>query len=388
MNKLMLVTVVALASVSAHASKARLEALQDARHLVDIQEVFTREPDQAVNYEAATIEFGSATANQEAEGGFIRKMGDSAWSLYLGRSSTTYADFAAGVDAAVSTTLTGGAGVLSQALAQSNPLQLTYATKAGDIAWGAGLFYASSEFKAGNTYGTGADTIDATSVKQNIGGLLVGANNGVWDAQARIGLVGSTEIQAGTNGGVFAAFDNSEIEVNSTSSAAVSGGYRMDSLYYYGSYSLGSGEVKVNGTKQMELKSNNVLELGVINSMKSEGVDFFYGASAVIVEQKIDDTKVNATIVPIIAGVEAEMNSWLTLRGAISQPLSLLSSTKTTGTSASSVSDATTTTLGAGIKWNKATVDMVLGTGNDGSFGFDEGATNDNFARVGFTYNF
>ncbi len=381
MNKLMLVTVVALASVSAHASKARLDALQNARHVVDIQEVFTREPDQAVNYEAATIEFGGAAAAPEAEGGFIRKMGDSAWSLYLGRSSTTYADFVTGVDAT---------GTFTQAAAQANPLQLTYATKAGDIAWGVGLFYAASEFKNAQNFTNGGNILAASSVKQNIGGLLVGANNGVWDAQARIGLVGSTEVQTGDNtGAALDPFDNSEIEINSTSSAMVSGGYRMDSLYYYGSYSMGSGEVKAGGTKVVDLKSNNVLELGVINSMKSEGVDFFYGASAVITEQKVGSAKTNSTVVPILAGVEAEMNTWLTLRGAISQPLSFLSTTKTTGTSASSVADQTTTTLGAGIKWNKATVDFVLGTGNSGAFGFDRGAAGrETFTNAAFTYNF
>lgn len=385
MKKLMLVTVVTFASVSALASKARLEALQYAAHIEDIQEVFQREPDQALNYEAATVEFGGASTAPSAEGGFIRKMGDSAWSLYLGRSSTTYA--------ASATTFADGTGgnsdedaVLNAAFAQNNPLQLTYAGKSGDMAWGAGLLYVSSDFKGGKTFTSNAENLTG-KVKQNVMGLLVGANNGVWDAQARIGLGGKTEITDVTASTIAAVSVGADVKLESTSSYKLSGGYKMDSMYYYGAYEGSAGEAKIGGTAAADSTASTIT-VGAINSMKKDGTDFFYGASVVISEVKDDvaSTKVNTTKVPLLVGVESEVNSWMTLRGALTQSLGLLSSTKSKGSSANSIADDTTTTVGAGFKWGKATIDTVIGTGNSGTFGFDDDGNN--FAKASVTYNF
>lgn len=395
MKKLMLVTVVTFASVSALASKARLNALQNAQHIVDIQEVWQREPDQAVNYEAATVEFGgNQGTSPDAEGGFIRKMGDSAWSMYLGRSSTTYQNFVNGIAA----NFTGAAADVGTAFtegnSQTNPLQLSYASKMGDIAWGAGLIYTSSDNKTAQTFGTATNSYSAT-VKQNIAGLLLGANNGVWDVQARVGLIGETEAKVtGVTGAVIPAAitgfsTGDKFETNSTGSFGLSGGYRMDTMYYYGSASIGSGEVKLEGAKLVDL-TENVYTVGAINSLKKDGTDFFYGASVIVTEREnkgsLAATKVNSTRVPLLVGVETEVNSWMTLRGALTQTLNALSSTKTRGSSAGTFADDTTTTVGAGFKWGRATIDTVLGTGGTGTFGLDDDG--DNFAQASVTYNF
>lgn len=386
MKKLMLVTVVTFASVSALASKARLNSLQNAQHVQDIQEVWQREPDQAVNYEAATVEFGgNQGTDPEAEGGFIRKMGDSAWSLYLGRSSTTYLT-STNLVANTLGTNADEIAVLNSAFNQTNPLQLTYAGKSGDIAWGAGLFYVSNKFTGTETYSSGAETMDA-NVEQNVGGVLVGANNGVWDAQARIGFVGKTELKDVSAAGMAGIAAATDIELESTSSYKVSGGYRMDTMYYYGSYEATAGELKINGTKQSDATASEIV-VGAINSMKKEGTDFFYGASVVMTENDDDtaNTNVKTTTVPVIVGIESEINTWLTLRGALTQPISLLSSTKVKGQSSATVADATQATVGAGFKWGRATIDTVLGTGGTGTFGLDDDG--DNFAQIGMTYNF
>lgn len=389
MKKHLLVAAVVFTAVSAQASKARLDALGNSEHIVDIQEVFTHEPDQALNYEAATVEFGSSTANQEAEGGFIRKMGDSAWSLYLGKSSTTFKAFTDGVidDSGITT----GAGILRSMFSQANPLQVTYASKAGDINWGAGLFYVGNNFKDQSYSDTATFTGD---VKQNIAGLLVGANNGVWDAQLRIGLMGEVKATgpiAGLVGGAAAAINAAdEIEAKSTSSLKASGGYLMDTMYFFGGYEMGAGEVKA-GTNDLVDATNSTLTLGVVNSHKKDGVDFFYGVSAVVTNTKEDiaDTKDESTRFPLIVGVEAEVNSWLVLRGSLTQDLGLLSSTKPDGSSAGSVDDSTTTALGAGFKWGKATIDTVIATGTTGNFGTDTGTAAGNiFGQASVTYNF
>ena len=392
MKKLMLFAAVTIASVSAHASKARLNALQNAKHLSDIQDTVQTKPDQAVNYEAATVEFGGAAAAQEAEGGFIRKMGDSAWGLYLGRSSTTYAT----ASSAAATALSAGGGAtardeaaaLNSAFSQDNSLQLTYATKMGSMSVGAGLFYVSNDFKNDGDFASNAETLTATK-KQDVMGFLLSASNGTWDAQLRQGLTGKTEIKNVSGSTIAGVANGSNLKLESTNSTKLSGGYLMDTMYFYGSYEMTAGTLKNNGTKLADAEGS-VITAGVINSHKKDGVDFFYGASAVVSNSKekttSPDTNVDSTVIPLIVGVEADVASWVTLRGALTQNLGLLSTTKTTGAKSSSVADSTVSTLGAGFKWGKATVDTVIGTGSTGTFGFDDDG--DNFAQASITYNF
>jgi hypothetical protein len=393
MKKQMLVAAVIFAAVSAQASKARLNALGNSEHIVDIQEVFTREPDQALNYEAATVEFGGTDATSttpEAEGGFIRKMGDSAWSMYLGRSSTTYLDLVNGITAGL-----GDAGLnLRDGHRQQNPLQLTYASKMGDINWGAGLFYVGNTYKGNTVFnengGAPADFYTASKVTQNIMGVLVGANNGVWDIQLRQGITGETKSDIQSAGATFAGVGitaGSTLTVESTGSTRVSGGYKMDSMYFYGAYGMGSGEAKATA-KIADVESTELLA-GVVNSHTKDGVEFFYGAEylSTMNKNKVGaGTKTEVTSVPLLVGVEAEVSSWLVLRGSLTQSLNLISQSKSTGGSATDPADDTTARVGAGIKWGKATVDMVLGMGSTGTFGLDDDGNN--FAQASVTYNF
>jgi hypothetical protein len=399
MKKLMLIAAVMIASVSAHASKARLEALQGAAHISDFQQTVQSKPEEAVNYEAATVEFGSATGTPNAEGGFIRKMGDAAWGLYLGRNSTTYAAGAAAVATGIGANADETAA-LNSAFAQDNSLQLTYAAKAGALTWGAGLFYIGNDFKNSTAYASNAENV--TGVKtQNIMGVLLGVNGGAWDAQLRQGLVGTTAIKDMTANTIAAIAGATKLELNSTNATKISGGYHMDTMYVYGSVDMTAGEVKADGVKGVDSESS-VTTVGVVNSHKKDGMDFFYGASAVITtsKEKVSGSKTDSTIVPLLVGVEAEVNSWLTLRGALSQNLGLLSTTKSSGGKAGSTTNSTTSTFGAGFKWGKADIDAILGVGGTGSFGLDSGARGtdgtgaatdnrtNNFAHMSVTYTF
>lgn len=392
MKKILLIAAVTIASVSAHASKARLTALSNAAHLADIQDVVQSKPDQALNYEAATVEFGGNAGAPEAEGGFVRKMGDSAFGFYLGRSSTTYA-------AATSTAATGiGAGeataaddalataALNSAFAQDNTLQLTYAAKAGSINWGAGLFYVSNNFKNNTTFSSSTENLVAKK-KQDIMGLLVSAGNGTWDAQLRQGLGGKTELDIASNT-IVNLTGATKLTVESTNSTRLSGGYMMDTMYFYGAVEMGAAEAKTQTTTLADGETSNI-KVGVVNTHKKDGVDFFYGAeiqSNMTKNKTAPTSKTESTLVPLLVGVEADVNSWMTLRGSLTQNLGLLSSTKSTGGSASSVTDSTATNVGAGFKWGKATVDVVMGMGKSGEFGTD--AASDMFTNASVTYNF
>jgi hypothetical protein len=389
MKKLLLIAAVTIATVSAHASKARLDSLQNAAHLSDIQNVWQAKPDQAVNYEAATVEFGSTTATQNAEGGFIRKMGDSAWSLYLGRSSSTYA----AATAAVADTLGANSAektALNSAFKQDNSLQLTYAMKAGSIQWGVGLFHVGNDFKNSTTYDDGATTVVesfSATKKQTVTGILASATNGTWDAQLRQGLAGKTELKT-ISGTTLAGLTNgSDYVLNSTNSTKVSGGWLMDTMYFYGAVEMSAGDLKKDGVKQADNEAT-VFNVGVVNSHKKDGVDFFYGAgiASSSTKEKVANTKTDSTVFPLIVGVEADVNSWLTLRGSLTQNLGLLSSSKTKGAKSTSVAESTTSRLGAGFKWGKATIDATIGAGSTGTLGLDDDGNN--FAMASVTYNF
>lgn len=387
MKKLLLVAAVTVASVSAYASKARLQALQSPEHIDDIQRIYLDQPERIVNYEAATVEFGgNSAANPSAEGGFVRKMGDAAYTMYLGRASTTYQGLVDGI--------TGAAGAPGAALAaghtQQNSLTLGYGSKMGDISWGANFLYIGNDFKTSQTFTSGTSTYTAASVEQNIMGVLLGATNGVWDVQLRQGLTGETKTNGisgvANMGGLIANGQN--LTVESTQSTRLRGGYIMDTMYFYGSYTMGAGEAKTTAATLADLESSEI-RVGVVNSHKKDGVDFFYGAEVIssTVENKITGgSKTETTNVPVFVGVEADVASWMVIRGALRQSLNLLSETKTTGSSGTDLADNTTATLGAGFKFGKAIVDMTLGTGSSGTFGLDDDGNN--FANASVTYTF
>ncbi|MFN8791608.1 MAG: hypothetical protein ACK5Y2_09165 [Bdellovibrionales bacterium] len=399
MKKLLLITAVTIASVSAHASRARLNALQNAQHLDDIQRIYIDQPERMVNYEAATLEFGgNAGANPSAEGGFIRRMGDSAFTMYLGRPSQTFGDFVSGFTG----NFTGATAPLGANLAaghtQQNSLLLGYGSKMGDISWGATVLHIGNDFRGTQTFGnlTGTETLgySVSRIEQSITGVHLGATNGVWDVQLRQGLgaaIKSTISGVGAQfGGATGLAANDVLNVEATQSTRLRAGYKMDTMYVYGNYAMGAGEIKTPDGKLVDLENSEV-RLGVVNSNKKDGVEFFYGAEVVSTTADNDGSvaagKTETTNVPVFVGIEAEATSWMVLRGGLSQSINLLSSTKRTGTSESDIADNTTTSLGAGFKWGKAMIDAVVSTGNTGNFG-SNGANGDILGQASLTYFF
>jgi hypothetical protein len=129
--------------------------------------------------------------------------------------------------------------------------------------------------------------------------------------------------------------------------------------------------------------STSNIKVGVENSHKQEGTDFFYGAALNMytAEDKMtsvstDDTKQTKNTMPVWFGIEAEAASWLVFRGAITQNFFLVSSDKNTtgGTGeADTVAHGTVVSGGAGMKWGKWNFDGVLKAATDasGEFGLD-----------------
>lgn len=347
MKKLLVIAAMTLASTSAFATKARLASLSNAAHLVDTQTIFVNPSDLTMMGSWATFETGptntalTPSADPHAEAGFARAMGDARWGFYLGHTgtaSTLREDAAAGVF-----------------LSEENPINLFYAAKMADMSWGLGLGYSNSDKKA-----TG---------KQSSMGLNAGMRMGAWDAALVLGL--SDKAEVGTR------------EWTGKSAVDLRGGYTMDTWYFYGQYAMNGGKDETAGTTNADL-DNSAIQLGAINTTKVDGGEFFWGAAYQMIkeEDKTASTKVEASLLPVVIGIEADAASWLVLRGSITQNVLLGSVKSTPGDTVTQAND-TTVAAGAGIKFNKFMLDGTLAGSTTGNIN-----GNSLLAKAGLTYNF
>ena len=369
MNKMILLAaVISMAAPSAFASKARLAALSNAAHLVDTQTIFTNPGDIGLLGDFATFEFGSASSydykagtpmqadTSGAEGGFLRSNGDAKWGFYLGHKSDTIQRtraLAASV-AAVST------------LTEQNPLELFYGMK-GDLNWGASLFYSNSDKKS-------------TSQKQNSAGVRFGARTTVWDAYVNVGIGADAK-------------DDSGNEVKNDLGAKIGGGYYFDTLYVYGNYGMQNATITKTNTEVGKLEGTE-LNVGVLDTKKQDGADFFYGISYGMYHVKNKDTggaNNENSYLPVLVGIEADAASWLTVRASLQQNVLIGTHKYDTGAgipadSQDTWNNSTVVAAGLGAKWNKFIIDGTLkAAANGGTMGFD----GNNFLGTGsITYMF
>jgi hypothetical protein len=395
MKKALVIAAVTVLSTSAFASKARTYALGNSAHLNDVQEVLAK-PDKAAAYgEWATLETG-ATAGAgtlgapRAEGGFVRMMGQSALGAYLGAGSGT-----------ALTGVQNYRGISASLLPQENPIRLFYATKAGDMNWGVGLYHTSSKKKQAESATTG-------EAKQEAMGLTASASTDVWDARAGLGLANNATYKD----------QNNDIKQTGKTTMSVGGGYHMDTMYIYGEYGQAGAktEESFGTTTTMADRADTSMTVGVINSHKKDGTDFFYGISYVSSVLKDDaDTptslnavstaltgtagtnanKIEVTSLPLVVGIEAEATSWLVLRGSVSQTFGSLGLAKIKVSEKDSNNDAeytgkdsTTVAVGTGIKWNKFMLDGVLKASTGGSTTGAIGTDTNFVTNAGLTYTF
>jgi hypothetical protein len=377
MKKMMMIAALTMLATPAFASKSRLNSLGSAAHLVDVQRTFDR-PEYLVSVgELATVEAGSAGAstasdNGTAEGGFVRQMNENGYlGFYVGRKPAALQTVVSTLNSATSLAID------TSFLPLDNSLNLMYGAKAGDLNWGVNLFYMASNKKA--SYAEGA-VGTVTNRKTDVMGLSAGVSAANWEVDAVIGLSGKagyTVATAGTGTGTSAVAGD-EVKAESKSNNTLRGAYKMDTMYYFGSYNAGSTTVSYAGTEITKLESNTI-ELGLIDSIKKDGSEFFYGVSYLMSTSKstpaAGETKIETTTLPLVVGIEADAASWVVLRGSLKHNLPILGSTKTTTPAASGESDTisgqTTAAAGLGLKFNKFTVDASAAAATSGNIGFN-----------------
>jgi hypothetical protein len=377
MKKILLIAAVASMAAPAMASKARLSALGNAKHLKDTQTVFENPAHHVLLADYATFEAGagSTTSNTaNAEGGFSRSAGDAKYMFYLGRKST------------FQTLIRSQTGFLGQ----ENPFEIQYAMK-GDINWGAGLSYSSSDVKS-----------TTPKRKQNAIGIRFGALTDTWEAYLNTGLgANATGQNAVAALGIVA---DPDATMTGAASYALGGAYKMEGTYIHASIqadgakyeSSAAGNAALNGATS----SGQVITVGVVEHSKVEGGQWFYGVSYQSSETKrsggnvATDTKTTSTSLPFLLGLEYDAASWLALRASVTQNV-LLGSTKSEGLNSTTtpasqytgesdtIANNTTVAAGAGLKFNKWVVDGSLSAGTTGQLNSTSLMTN-----VALTYSF
>ncbi len=330
-NNLFIATAIALTGASAFASTARINALGDSVHVVDVQTVFSRPSDMHALPEALEIEFGAgSTVGSPAEGGFLKNVGEGKLGFFLGHGDT------------IRTAGTGNAF-----LGVENPFAVSYGMKAGDMPWGVSFGYSASDKKT-------------TEEKQTNMSLTGSAVFGDLTVNAMFGL-GDTA--TGTHDTTTFASTDTDAKYTGTG-MGVGAIYAMGEWSVYGQFK--SSTTKVENTAASDSnEADTDMKVGFVNVAKKEGAEFFYGAAYQIMNNnnKTTSVKTDTTMMPVVIGIEADAASWLTLRGSITQNV-LLGGQKTT--KMDTISHNTVVAAGAGLKFNKTVLDMTLSMKDNG----------------------
>ncbi|AHZ86047.1 hypothetical protein [Bdellovibrio bacteriovorus] len=346
MKKILVVAALTMAAApAAMASKARVEALANSRHVLDFQTAFDRPYQFMALSEQATIEWGATGEGApHAEGGFVKRHGDdSAFGIYFGRRS---ADFSEAVDTA------NAAIPAPDLLKEQNGLNLFYASKMGEWTWGATVKYSNGK----------NDTDDA---KVSSMGVAVAASNGTWDFELVQGFTGKSE--------------NVNAEVESKGLTNLTVGYHMSpEMEVYANAKM--SKVEGGGALAGVEVETNTYKVGMVNTLvKSEEGNFFYGVEVASTKVK-DDSE--SLLMPVYMGVEHNAASWLVLRASVSQNV-ILNETKDDASGDKTDLDSTAMAAGAGIKFGKSMIDATFTQTAAGTINSDN-----LFSNVAYTYTF
>lgn len=359
----------AVLSTSAHATKARMEALgQDSvrgsEYISDSRNIF-RNPallNQTKNY--IVTEWGTTTAAQvtgntsddstsapRAEGGFFREMGSFNYGLYLGNDGANNGRTQTGF------------------LTQDNGLDLFLSGDMG-VQWGAKVHYANSK-----------DESTAITKKNSALGLGLGIVAGEAEGYVNLDLTDKSE------GNTLLAANQYKLKP----SYIVGGSYKWSSVTFFASYEATKADSTISAVTTTRKTSEIIVGAGRIHEINP--------TARVITDAKVSiasDTNITATgktknnSLPVTLGFEADATSWLVVRGNVHQNV-ILGETKTPAGKKTTSPNSTTVDAGATLNFGKLKVDGSIGTtsaanGTDAKTGVL--STSNLLTRVGVSYWF
>jgi hypothetical protein len=388
-KQIVLATIATLATGSAYATKARMNALGQAQdrgsfYINDTRNVFRNAAriNQTNNY--AVTEWGdTAATSTNAEGGFFKNQGSFSYGVYLGSDVTDqgmggtaaganndaiasqngYADYLAGNTRTTGSAANantgetyGGTGFLNR----GNDLDLFFGGDMG-VEWGARLHYANAKSEPGTP---GATEQKSSSLELGLG-MVMG------DLNAYVNYVLKDEAEFdGTNAG-------SKIENDGSMNLGV--GYKwMDYTFFVDYDKTGLEYVASTGTAARTTEQS-VLTVGAGYTKEiSSTARLFTDVSFVRTSAEDSSATVNNNVeydkseLPLTVGFEADATSWLTLRGSISQNIFINSfSYKAAGGTVENkgtLANSTDVQAGATLNFGKLMIDGMIGTnGNNGT---------------------
>lgn len=318
-----------LTAATGFATTPRLNALGNSVQLIDIQNVFTRPTDMHLIPETMSFEFEPAGLATGAQGGFVKNIGEGKLGFFVGY-----------IDAART------AAATENFLNVENPITVAYGMKTADMPWAISLTNSSSDKKT--TLQKQSKTTLAASIV--FADVTVKANLGLGDTAK-----GARSNNTSSNDAKYTGTNNS-----------VGAWYAMGDWNFYADVGASSTKIESATAGNVDTTTTST-KVGFVNSTKKEGTEFFYGAAYQMdnTNDKTASAKTDVTQMPVIIGVEADAASWLTLRGSVTQNV-LLGGTKTSA-GTNTVDHDTTVAAGAGVKFNKAAIDMTLSMGTSGN---------------------
>ena len=383
----------ALLSTSAYATKSRLSALgqneaRGSHYIDDTRSVFRNAAHVNTMNNYVVTEWGNNTGaagtTENAEGGFFRSSGAFAYGLYYG--SDLDDQNAIRSNAAASTNNYGGSSIAmgsSSLMARTNEIGLFFGGDMG-VQWGAPLQYSKAKNEG--------STLNDKEADQS--GLALGG--GI--------IMGDLELYANLK-----LSDDSENFANASTTGAKweGGGVNIGASYGWGDWTFFAEYDKISaeftagsGVAKNETERTS-LEIGAGNTHEvSSTARVYYNVSYKSVEGEDKDgttaannRKQKDTNLPFTVGFEADANSWLTVRGAISANV-LISDTEVTTSGATGRTfketdvDSQSVTAGATLNFGKLKIDGVIGSGESGNSSNDDLALDNLFTEVAVHYWF
>lgn len=353
--KNLLTIAVVLASVNVFASRAAITALGNSAHLPDrySPEVIAADGEMFVlETGTTTTTTANALLNKNAEGQLVKSVGPGFLSLGLGHLDPNVLMIRNSIITAVPTIVN-----------QQNPLEVAYGLKMDGMNIGGGLIYSNYDDKF-------------ASVKESSMGLKFGMSTDLFYARAKVMLADK--------------YDTAALSYKGKPTFDLTGGMNFGSTSIHANILSGGAKVTPVGGADTVDADRMMISVKAVDTIKSEGNDFFYGVglTTTTTKEKVADKKSSTLNLPLIIGLEANALTWLKVRASVTQDV-LLSDEKTeTGaTTNSEVVPGLNTTkfaAGAGIVYNKITVDGTLMTDATQQ----KLNANDLLGTVGLTYRF
>ncbi len=372
-KQIVLATIATLATGSAYATKARMDALGQANdrgsfYINDTRNVFRNAAriNQTNNYvvtEWGRATTGSTTADAvndpNAEGGFFKNQGSFSYGVYLGSeltnqnrkgSTTGYANGMGG-----GATGTHGDGGFQE---RSNDLDLFFGGDMG-VEWGARLHYANAKTEQASPN----PELKASTLELGLG-MVMG------DLNAYVNYVINDELENSTTGAGY------KWENDGTMNLGV--GYNWMDYTFFADYNKVGGEFTGGTGVAVDTTEMSVLTVGAgytkeISSTSRLFTDLsFVKTSAEDVDgaNTANKVEVDRSELPLTVGFETDATSWLTLRGSISQNIFINSQKVKNGAAAelsSTRNNTTSVNAGATLNFGKLMIDGMIGTnGTDG----------------------